>query len=388
MAVVSISNLLEAGVHFGHQTKRWNPKMKEYIFTTRDDIYIIDLQKTLACMEEAYAAISEIAKNGGTFLFVGTKKQAQEAALENATRSNSYYVTQRWLGGTLTNFRTIRRRVKRLEEIEKMEENGTFDVLPKKEVIQIKKEYEKLNNLLGGIREMTKLPQALIIVDPKKEYNAIREARKLNIPIFGIVDTNCDPDDVDYVIHCGDVVDGVSSFQDQLDNLRYYSFEMQSQYFIENYPEFGVPTIMVSGNHDGWWKNYTDKDIIKYISKNRDDIEYLGGSDGIFKVNDYTMLMMHGHKSNQKIFERYQDYDIDLAFRGHSHTHVVKYPDNIVHIPCLVNKRLHKGMENSFQELGVWWITIDLRDKLVYKRLELFSERPMKRSLIKERGKY
>lgn len=200
MAVVSISNLLEAGVHFGHQTKRWNPKMKEYIFTTRDDIYIIDLQKTLACMEEAYAAISEIAKNGGTFLFVGTKKQAQEAALENATRSNSYYVTQRWLGGTLTNFRTIRRRVKRLEEIEKMEENGTFDVLPKKEVIQIKKEYEKLNNLLGGIREMTKLPQALIIVDPKKEYNAIREAKKLNIPIFGIVDTNCDPDDVDYVI--------------------------------------------------------------------------------------------------------------------------------------------------------------------------------------------
>ena len=200
MAVVSISNLLESGVHFGHQTKRWNPKMKEYIFTTRDDIYIIDLQKTLACMEEAYAAISEIAKNGGTFLFVGTKKQAQEAALENATRSNSYYVTQRWLGGTLTNFRTIRRRVKRLEEIEKMEENGTFDVLPKKEVIQIKKEYEKLNNLLGGIREMTKLPQALIIVDPKKEYNAIREARKLNIPIFGIVDTNCDPDDVDYVI--------------------------------------------------------------------------------------------------------------------------------------------------------------------------------------------
>ena len=200
MAVVSISNLLEAGVHFGHQTKRWNPKMKEYIFTTRDDIYIIDLQKTLACMEEAYTKISDIAKNGGTFLFVGTKKQAQEAALENATRSNSYYVTQRWLGGTLTNFRTIRRRVKRLEEIEKMEENGTFEVLPKKEVIQIKKEYEKLNKLLGGIREMAKLPDAMIIVDPKKEINAIREARKLNIPVFGIVDTNCDPDDVDYVI--------------------------------------------------------------------------------------------------------------------------------------------------------------------------------------------
>ena len=200
MAVVSISNLLEAGVHFGHQTKRWNPKMKEYIFTTRDDIYIIDLQKTLACMEEAYAAISEIAKNGGTFLFVGTKKQAQEAALENATRSNSYYVTQRWLGGTLTNFRTIRRRVKRLEEIEKMEENGTFDVLPKKEVIQIKKEYEKLNKNLRGIRNMKKAPDAMIIVDPRKEEIAIKEAHILGIPVFGVVDTNCDPDMVDYVI--------------------------------------------------------------------------------------------------------------------------------------------------------------------------------------------
>ena len=200
MAVVSMSYLLEAGVHFGHQTKRWNPKMKEYIFTSRDDIYIIDLQKTLACMEEAYTKISDIAKNGGTFLFVGTKKQAQEASIESANRSKSFYVTERWLGGTLTNFRTIRRRVKRLEEIEKMEENGTFEVLPKKEVIQIKKEYEKLNKLLGGIREMAKLPDAMIIVDPKKEINAIREARKLNIPVFGIVDTNCDPDDVDYVI--------------------------------------------------------------------------------------------------------------------------------------------------------------------------------------------
>lgn len=200
MAVVSISNLLEAGVHFGHQTKRWNPKMKEYIYTTRDDIYIIDLQKTLACMESAYQAMSEIAKNGGTFLFVGTKKQAQEAAEECAIRSKSYYVTERWLGGTLTNFRTIRKRVKRLEEIEKMEAAGTFEVLPKKEVIQIKKEYEKLAKLLGGIREMNKLPQAMVIVDPKKEINAIREARKLNIPVFGIVDTNCDPDDVDYVI--------------------------------------------------------------------------------------------------------------------------------------------------------------------------------------------
>lgn len=200
MAVVSLSYLLEAGVHFGHQTKRWNPKMKEYIYTTRDDIYIIDLQKTVSKIEEAYAEINKIAANGGTFLFVGTKKQAQEASKENAERTNSFYVTERWLGGTLTNFRTIRSRVKRLEEIENMEKNGTFDVLPKKEVIGLKKEYEKLNKLLCGIRTMDKLPQAMIIVDPKKEINAIREARKLNIPVFGIVDTNCDPDDVDYVI--------------------------------------------------------------------------------------------------------------------------------------------------------------------------------------------
>ena len=200
MAVVSMSYLLEAGVHFGHQTKRWNPKMEQYIFTTRDDIHIIDLDKTVATMEEAYAAIKAIADNGGTFLFVGTKKQASEASLEEATRSNSYYVTERWLGGTLTNFRTIRRRVRRLEEIEKMEADGTFEVLPKKEVVGLKKEYDKLNRVLCGIREMNKLPQALIIVDPKKEANAIREARKLNIPVFGIVDTNCDPDDVDYVI--------------------------------------------------------------------------------------------------------------------------------------------------------------------------------------------
>ena len=208
MAVVSLSYLLEAGVHFGHQTKRWNPKMKEYIFTTRDDIYIIDLQKTLGKIEEAYAEINKIAANGGTFLFVGTKKQAQEASRENAERTNSFYVTERWLGGTLTNFRTIRSRIKRLEQIENMEKNGTFDVLPKKEVIELKKEYEKLNKLLCGIREMNKLPQAMIIVDPKKEINAIREARKLNIPVFGIVDTNCDPDDVDSVIP-GKVVLGV-----------------------------------------------------------------------------------------------------------------------------------------------------------------------------------
>ena len=200
MAVVSMSYLLEAGVHFGHQTKRWNPKMKEYIYTSRDDIYIIDLEKTVACIEKAYEEIKKIAENGGNFLFVGTKKQAVEASIEEATRSESFYVTERWLGGTLTNFRTIRRRIKRLEEIENMEKNGMFEVLPKKEVIGLKKEYDKLNRVLCGIRAMDKLPNALIIVDPKKEINAIREARKLNIPVFGLVDTNCDPDDVDYVI--------------------------------------------------------------------------------------------------------------------------------------------------------------------------------------------
>ena len=200
MAVVSMSYLLEAGVHFGHQTKRWNPKMKEYIYNSRDDIYIIDLEKTQKLLEEAYEEIKTIASNGGKFLFVGTKKQSGEVAVEEALRSGSYYVTERWLGGTLTNFRTIRRRVKRLEDIEKMESDGTFDALPKKEVIKIKKEYDKLNTLLCGIREMTKLPQALIIVDPRKEYNAIKEARKLHIPVFGVVDTNGDPDLVDYVI--------------------------------------------------------------------------------------------------------------------------------------------------------------------------------------------
>ena len=204
MAVVSMSYLLEAGVHFGHQTKRWNPKMKDYIYTSRDEIYIIDLQKTAKKIDEAYVALKEIVANGGKVLFVGTRKQAQEAIKEEAIRSNSYYVTERWLGGTLTNFKTIRRRIRRLEEIEKMEADGTFDLLPKKEVIGLKKEYAKLDNLLCGIREMTKLPQALYIVDPSKEEIAIREARKLNIPVFGIVDTNCDPDMVDYVIPAND----------------------------------------------------------------------------------------------------------------------------------------------------------------------------------------
>ena len=258
MAVVSISNLLEAGVHFGHQTKRWNPKMKEYIYTSRDDIYIIDLQKTMECMEVAYQAINEIAKNGGSFIFVGTKKQAQEAALENATRSKSFYVVERWLGGTLTNFRTIRRRVRRLEEIEKMETNGTFEALPKKEVIQIKKEYEKLNKLLGGIREMEKLPQAMIIVDPKKEANAVKEARKLNIPVFGIVDTNCDPDDVDYVIPGND--DAVRSVKVVLGALTNAICEAKGLEIIDYSSE--VETSETQGE-----KKETKKEVKKEVKK-------------------------------------------------------------------------------------------------------------------------
>lgn len=204
MAVVSMNYLLESGAHFGHQTKRWNPKMKEYIFTSRDEIHIIDLKKTAEKIEEAYVALNKIAANGGKVLFVGTRKQASEAVKEEATRSESLYVAERWLGGTLTNFRTIRQRVRRIEQIEKMEKDGVFEVLPKKEVFKIKKEYDKLVLLLGGIREMKKLPGALFVVDPSKEDIAIREARKLNIPVFGIVDTNCDPDMVDYVIPAND----------------------------------------------------------------------------------------------------------------------------------------------------------------------------------------
>ena len=204
MTVVSMSYLLEAGVHFGHQKRRWNPKMKEFIYTSRDDIYIIDLQKTVEQIEKAYEEIKKIAENGGTFLYVGTKKQAQEAMEESANRVNMYFVNERWLGGTLTNFRTIRRRINRLTEIENMEQDGVFNMLPKKEVALIKKEYDKLNKNLRGIREMKKLPSALIIVDPKEEETAIKEARKLKIPVFGIVDTNCDPDMVDYVIPAND----------------------------------------------------------------------------------------------------------------------------------------------------------------------------------------
>lgn len=204
MTVVSMSYLLEAGVHFGHQTKRWNPKMREYIFTARDDIYIIDLQKTAKLIEEAYVELKKIAENGGKVLFVGTKKQAQEAAREEAERTKMYYINERWLGGTLTNFRTIRKRIGYLEDVEQMEKDGRLEQLPKKEVIKIRKEYDKLNKNLCGIREMKKVPEALIIVDPRKELNAIKEARRLHIPVFGLVDTNCDPDDVDFVIPAND----------------------------------------------------------------------------------------------------------------------------------------------------------------------------------------
>ncbi|MEK3808909.1 30S ribosomal protein S2 [Metabacillus sp. SLBN-84] len=204
MSVISMKQLLEAGVHFGHQTRRWNPKMKRYIFTERNGIYIIDLQKTVKKVEEAYQFTKELAANGGTILFVGTKKQAQDSVKEEAERSGMYFVNQRWLGGTLTNFETIQKRIKRLKDIEKMREDGTFEVLPKKEVVQLNKELERLEKFLGGIKDMKGLPDALFIIDPRKERIAVAEARKLNIPIVGIVDTNCDPDEIDYVIPAND----------------------------------------------------------------------------------------------------------------------------------------------------------------------------------------
>ena len=200
MAVIAMKQLLEAGVHFGHQTRRWNPKMAEYIFTERNGIYIIDLQKTVKKIEEAYDFIREIAANGDDVLFVGTKKQAQESIKEEAERVGMYYVNARWLGGMMTNFKTIRKRIDRLNQIKKMEEDGTFDLLPKKEVIKLKGELEKLEKFLGGIKEVKRLPGALFVVDPKKEHIAIMEAKKLGIPVVAIVDTNCDPEEVDYVI--------------------------------------------------------------------------------------------------------------------------------------------------------------------------------------------
>ena len=204
MAVISMKKLLEVGVHFGHQTKRWNPKMAPYIFTSRNGIYIIDLKKSSEKIDEAYAAMMDIVAKGGKVLFVGTKKQAQEAVQEEAVRSGSFYVNTRWLGGTLTNFKTIQKRIRRLKELEKMEEDGTFDLFTKKEAILLKKEQAKLDKNLGGIKEMRRLPNALFVVDPKVEHNAVAEARILGIPVFGIVDTNCDPDEVDYVIPAND----------------------------------------------------------------------------------------------------------------------------------------------------------------------------------------
>ena len=200
MAVVAMKQLLEAGVHFGHQTRRWDPRMAEYIFQARNGIHIIDLQKTSKKLDEAYSFVKEQAEEGKTVLFVGTKKQAQECVKEAAEKSGMYYVDQRWLGGMLTNFKTIRTRVQRLKELETMEQDGTFDLLPKKEVIGLKKEMEKLEKNLGGIKDMEEIPGVLFVVDPKKERTAILEARKLNIPVVGLVDTNCNPEDVDYAI--------------------------------------------------------------------------------------------------------------------------------------------------------------------------------------------
>ena len=200
MAVVSMKQLLEAGVHFGHQTRRWNPKMATYIYTERNGIYIIDLQKTVKKLEEAYNFVRELGEKGETILFVGTKKQAQEAIKEEASRVGMYWVNARWLGGMLTNFKTMRSRIDRLAQLRKMEEDGTFAMLPKKEVIKHQGEIEKLEKYLGGVKEMKKIPAAMFIVDPRKERNAIAEAKKLNIPVVAIVDTNCDPDEIDYVI--------------------------------------------------------------------------------------------------------------------------------------------------------------------------------------------
>ena len=200
MSVISMKQLLEAGVHFGHQTRRWNPKMKDYIFTERNGIYIIDLQKTVKKIDEAYYFIRDLAMEGGTVLFVGTKKQAQESIEQEAKRCEMFYVNQRWLGGMLTNFKTIQSRINKLRKIEKMEADGDFDLLPKKEVIQLKAEQEKLEKNLGGIKEMKKLPSAMFVVDPRKEHIAILEAKALGIPVVAIVDTNCDPDEADYPI--------------------------------------------------------------------------------------------------------------------------------------------------------------------------------------------
>jgi len=235
MSVISMKQLLEAGVHFGHQTRRWNPKMKKYIFTERNGIYIIDLQKTVKKVDEAYKFVKELAANGGTVLFVGTKKQAQDSVRDEATRSGMFYVNQRWLGGTLTNFKTIRKRINRLKDIERMEEDGTFDVLPKKEVVYLLKEKDRLVKFLGGIKEMNKLPDAMFVIDPRKERIAIAEAHKLNIPIIGMVDTNCDPDEIDYVIPAND--DAIRAVKLMTSKMADAILEVRQEEEIEEVPE-------------------------------------------------------------------------------------------------------------------------------------------------------
>ena len=275
MTVIAKSYLLEAGVHFGHQAKRWNPKMKEFIFTTRDDIHIIDLQKTVEKIEEAYAELLKACENGGKVLFVGTKKQAKEACQEEAVRCKSFYVTERWLGGTLTNFKTIRDRVKRLIEIEKMEESGKFELLPKKEVAKIQKEYDKLNKLLSGVRDMDKLPKAIIVVDPRVEINAIREARKLHIPVFGIVDTNCDPDDVDFPIPANDdavrsvkVVLGVlANAVCEANGLELIDFVSENEVSSKPQKEIKVETKVVELDDFNEEKKETKKETKKEVKK-------------------------------------------------------------------------------------------------------------------------
>ena len=250
MSVISMKQLLEAGVHFGHQTRRWNPKMDRYIFTARNGIYIIDLQKTVHMIDDAYNFLREVSAEGKKVLFVGTKKQAQDAVKEEAIRSGSYYVDQRWLGGMLTNFQTIKKRTNRLKELKKIEEDGTFDVLPKKEVIELRKEEDKLERFLGGIKEMNKLPGAIFIIDPKKERIAVTEARKLGIPTVAIVDTNCDPDEIDYVIPgnddairavkliTGKMADGI--IEGHYTNADQENFEDIEEVIIEGATEEGV----------------------------------------------------------------------------------------------------------------------------------------------------
>ena len=235
MAVVAMKQLLEAGVHFGHQTRRWDPKMAEYIFQARNGIHIIDLQKTSKKLDEAYAFLKEQAEEGKTVLFVGTKKQAQECVKEAAEKCGMFYINQRWLGGTLTNFGTIRKRIERLAELERMQEDGTFDVLPKKEVILLKKEMEKLEKNLGGIKEMKELPQVMFIVDPKKERIGILEARKLGIPVIGLVDTNCNPEDVDYAIPGNDdAIRAVGLIADTMANAVIEGRQGESMETVEN----------------------------------------------------------------------------------------------------------------------------------------------------------